>query len=57
MVLNTSEVAKLLNLSTRQVQYLVDKGEIAPLKKFHRYYIFDKEQIVNYKTQRDERDK
>jgi len=56
-VLNTREVAKLLNLTTRQVQYLVTKGELTPVKQFHKYNLFDEKQVINYKTQRDGRNK
>lgn len=53
MVYNTQEVAKLLNLSTRQVQYLVTQGKLTPVKKFHKYNVFDEEQVMNFKAQRD----
>lgn len=55
MVLNTSEVAKILNLSIRQVQYLVTQGKLTPVKQFHKYNVFDEKQVINFKAGRDER--
>ncbi len=53
MVQNTSEVAKTLNLSTRQVQYLVDQGKLTPVKKFHKYNVFDEKQVINFKKRKE----
>jgi DNA-binding transcriptional MerR regulator len=52
-ILNTSEVAKLLECSTRRVQYLVTKGELTPVKQFHKYNLFDEKQVINYKVRKE----
>lgn len=54
-VVSTRQVATLLNCSVRSVLYMVERGELTPVVKHKRFFMFDKDEVLTIKAMRDER--
>lgn len=52
---STNEVARMLECTTRNVCYLVQKGDLTPINPHKRFFLFDQDEVLTYKQLRDER--
>lgn len=49
----TREVATLLGCSVRNISALVEKGKLNPIVKHKRFFLFDENEVLTFKSIRD----